>query len=142
MFYSGTDLYAVFSVDGTQGSPGQDFRRASNDNSQRWTTSYGQGGGAKVSVVARLDAATGELQDAAYLSAVLNSGRSNTLIVDGLSVNDNGNLVVQANIAFGPRRPNGTRMTQVISGGSPFDYTVEITPDLNTVVSTAADGWV
>ena len=100
MCYSGSDVYAVFSVDGTQGTPSQDFRRVSSDNDQRWTRSYGQGGGAKVSVVARIDAATGGLKDAAYLSAVLNSGRSNTLNVTDISVNSAGNLVVESKIAF------------------------------------------
>ena len=33
-------------------------------------------------------------------------------------------------------------MTQVDDTlSSPFDYTVEITPDLNTVISTSAVGW-
>ena len=141
LFYSGKELYAVFSVDGTQGTPSQDFRRASSDNSQQWTRSYGQGGGAKVSVIAKLDTATGKMQQAAYLSAVLSSGKTNSLMVDGLSVNQTGNLVVEANAFFNPRRPDGTRMTQVKPGGSPFDYTAEITPDLDTVVRTAAKGW-
>ena len=35
-----------------------------------------------------------------------------------------------------------SRMTQMVPGGSPCDYTVEITPDLNTVARTASDGWV
>jgi len=53
------------------------------------------------------------------------------------------NLVVNANSFFHPRNPDGSRMTQVdTSITSPFDYTIELTPDLDTVVSTAAVGWV
>ena len=140
--WDGTALYGVFSVDGTQGNPAQDFRRASGDAQQAWLRSYGQGGGAKVSVLGQIDPATGTLLNAAYLSAVLNSGNSNTLTVNDLSINDNGNLLVSAESFFSPRRPDGTALTQITPGGSPFTYTVELTPDLKRVVSTAAPGWV
>ncbi|MGD1804093.1 DUF4347 domain-containing protein [Dapis sp. BLCC M126] len=142
LFWDGDDLYAVFSTDGTQGSPSEDFRRAASDATQSWLRSYGQGGGAKVSVVARIDELTGEMTDAAFFSAVLNSGNSNTLTVTDLSINSDNNLVVEANAFFGPRNPDGSRMTQVdTSLGSPFDYTVEITQSLEEVISTAAVGW-
>lgn len=142
LFWDGDDLYAVFSTDGTQGNSSQDFRRAAADAGQSWLRSYGQGGGAKISVVARLDEASGEMTDAAFLSALLSNGNSNSLAVKDLFVNDDENLVVRADSWFSPRNPNGSRMTQVGSGGSPHDYTVEITPDLSSVVSTAAVGWV
>ncbi|MEM1169130.1 MAG: DUF4347 domain-containing protein [Cyanobacteria bacterium P01_H01_bin.35] len=142
LFWDGDDLYAVFSTDGTQGSPSQDFRRAASDATQSWLRSYGQGGGAKVSVVARIDELTGEMTDAAFFSAVLNSGNSNTLTVTDLSINSDDNLVVEAGAFFGPRNPDGSRMTQVdTSVSTPFDYTVEITQNLEEVISTAAVGW-
>ncbi|NEQ37427.1 MAG: DUF4347 domain-containing protein [Okeania sp. SIO3I5] len=142
LFWDGDDLYAVFSTDGTQGSASEDFRRAASDATQSWLRSYGQGGGRKVSVVARIDEVTGEMTDAAFLSAVLNSGNSNTLTVTDLSINSNNNLVVEADAFFGPRNPDGSRMTHVdTSLGSPFDYTVEITQSLDEVISTAAVGW-
>lgn len=140
LFWSGSQLYGVFSVDGTQGTPEQDFRRVSANATQAWLKSYGAGGGAKVAVLARLDPATGEMTDAVYISAI-NSGKSNSLAVNGLSVNAAGNLVMSAKSYFAPRRPDGKAMTQTTPGGSPFDYTLEITPDLKTVVSTAAVGW-
>jgi hypothetical protein len=141
LFWSGSNLYGVFSVDGTQGTPDQDFRRASADDTQAWLRSYGQGGGAKVAVLARLDPATGAMIDAAYLSAILSDGKSNSLAVTNVTVNAAGNLVVSAQSYYAPRRPDGQAMTQTSSDSSPFDYTVEITPDLKTVVSTAAIGW-
>jgi hypothetical protein len=141
LFWSGRDLYAVFSIDGAQGSASEDFRRASQDASQSWLRSYGSGGGAKISVLARIDPATGALLDAVHLSALLSNGNSNSLVVDDIGLNSNGNLVVQAQSWFSPRNPNGSRMTQVDSGSSPFNYTLEITPDLTQVVSTSADGW-
>ncbi|MEM9006381.1 MAG: DUF4114 domain-containing protein [Cyanobacteria bacterium P01_F01_bin.86] len=140
--WDGEDLYAVFSVDGTQGSPSEDFRRVSNDAEQSWLRSYGQGGGAKVSVLGQVDPSTGELLSAAYLSAVLSSGNSNSLIINDLDIATNGNLLVSAESFFSPRRPDGTALTQIGSGGSPFAYTVEIMPDLKRVVATDAPGWV
>jgi hypothetical protein len=139
--WDGNNLYGVFTVDGTQGSPSEDFRRAANDAQQAWLRSYGAGGGAKVSVLGRIDPTTGELLDAAYLSAVLSSGNSNTLTVEDLGVNANGNLVVSAQSFFSPRRPDGSALTQTTPGSSPFAYTVEISPDLKRVINTAAPGW-
>lgn len=140
--WDGTSLYGVFTVDGTQGTPAEDFRRAANDAQQQWLRSYGAGGGAAVSVLGRIDPRTGELLDAAYLSAVLNNGNSNTLRVTDLAVNAGGNLVVSAQSFFSPRRPDGTALTPPNPvGSSPFAYTIEITPDLKQVVSTASPGW-
>jgi hypothetical protein len=141
LYWSGTNLYAVFSVDGTQGTPDQDFRRASSGATQQWLKSYGQGGGAKVAVLAKLNPTTGDMTDAVYLSALLSNGNSNSLAVTGVSVNAAGNLIVNAKSYFAPRRPDGQAMTQTSSGSSPFDYTAEITPDLKTVVNTSAVGW-
>ncbi|MFM7426879.1 MAG: M10 family metallopeptidase C-terminal domain-containing protein, partial [Elainella sp.] len=141
LFWSSSQLYALFSVDGTQGTPDQDFRRASGGATQTWLQSYGAGGGAKVTVLARLDPTTGTMTDAVYLSARLSDGRSNSLAVDSLTTNPAGNLVVNAQSFFAPRRPDGQAMTQTTPGSSPFAYQLEITPDLKTVISTAAAGW-
>jgi hypothetical protein len=141
LFWDGSNLYGVFCVDGTQGTPNQDFRRASAGATQSWLRSYGAGGGPKVAVLAKLDPRTGALTNAAYLSARLSSGKSNSLAIADLSVNSAGNLVVKAKSFFAPRRPDGSAMTQTTPGKSPFDYTVVITKDLKTVISTAAVGW-
>jgi hypothetical protein len=81
------------------------------------------------------------MTDAVYLSAILSSGNSNSLSITNLSVNSAGNVVVKAQSYFAPRNPDGSAMTQVSTTGSPFDYTLVITPDLKTVVSTSAVGW-
>ncbi|MGB3492646.1 MAG: hypothetical protein WBA57_07950 [Elainellaceae cyanobacterium] len=101
----------------------------------------GAGAGAKVSVIARINPADGTLTDAAYLSAVLSSGKSNTLIVEAIALNASGNLVIQAKSWFSPRNPDGSAMQQVSSGESPFTYTIEMAPDLEKVLNTSADGW-
>lgn len=139
------NVYAFFSVDGTQGTPEQDFRRASAAAEQPWLRSYGQGGGPKVSVIGQINPATGDLIAAAYLSAVLSNGNSNTLTITGLDLQPNGNLLVNAQSFFAPRRPNGQPLTldtdPATPDTSPFPYFIEITPDLRRVESTSATGW-
>lgn len=141
LFWSGSQLYGVFSVDGTQGTADQDFRRVSGDATQSWLRSYGAGGGAKVAVLAQINLATGEMTDAVYLSAILSNGNSNSLAITGLSTNAAGNVVVEAQSYFAPRRPDGKAMTQLTTETSPFDYKLEITSDLKTVINTSAVGW-
>jgi hypothetical protein len=140
IFWSGSQLYGVFSVDGTQNDGGLDFRRVSGSATQSWLRSYGTGGGAKVAVLARINPVTGEMTDAVHLSAI-NGVKSNSLAITNLGTNAAGNVVVSAQSYYAPRRPDGQAMTQTTPGGSPFSYTLEITPDLKTVVSTSAVGW-
>ena len=127
-------LYAAFSTDGTQGTSSQDFRRFATNG---WLTTYGQGGGRKVAILARVDPKTGNVLNATFLSALLSNGESNSLAVKGLSWTG-ANLVVQANSYFAPRRPNKTAMT--CTGSSPFQYTAQFTSDLRTVVQASALG--
>ena len=141
LFWDGEDdLYAVFSVDGTQGTSAQDFRRATTDAKQYWLRSYGQGGGAKVSVLARIDiddlTNPGEMTDAAYLTALLSNGKSNTLKVTDISLKPDDNLIVKADSYFSPRNPDGSRIQIPAGFSSPFDYTLVITPELNEVLET------
>ena len=142
LFWDGDDLYAIFTVDGTQGSSSEDFRRASSDNETAWTQTYGQGGGAKASVIAEIDPTTGEMTNAAYLTSVLSNGKSNTLLIDNVSENEQGNLEIEADAWYSPRDVNGEALTKTDDSlSSPFDYTIELTSDLKTVVDTSAVGW-
>ena len=140
--WTGSALYGVFSVDGTQGSSSQDFRRASGGAQQNWLKSFGPGGGKKIAVIGQLDPATGKLLKAAHLSSVLSSGQTNSLSVNGITTNSAGNLVISASSYTSPRRPDGKALTRNSgTAGSPFNYTLEITPDLSRVVRTSAPGW-
>ncbi|MGC9503252.1 Calx-beta domain-containing protein [Baaleninema sp.] len=134
----GNNLYGVFTATGTQGSPSEDFREFATDG---WLTSYGQGGGAKVSIVAKIDPATGDVSDATFVSALLSNGNSNTLNVTGLSFNGS-NVVVEAQSFFSPRRTDTTAMENTGSDtSSPFDYEIEFTPDLTSAVRAVAPGF-
>ena len=127
-------LYATFTSTGTQSTADQDFREFATKG---WLPSYGQGGGAKVAVLARIDPATGNVLNATFISAVLSNGNSNTLSVTALGLNGD-NVVVSANSFFSPRRTDKTAMTFTGSGGSPFGYTIEFAPDLSTALRAEA----
>jgi hypothetical protein len=136
----GDNLYAVFSTDGTQGSTNEeDFREFATDG---WLTSYGQGGGAKVAIIAKIDPNTGIPTDATFLYAKRSNGKSNTMTVTDLSLNSNGNVVVQAASYFSPLQVDKTRMeNNGPDTSSPFDYTIEFTPDLSSAVRAEAPGF-
>ncbi|MEL6490193.1 MAG: DUF4114 domain-containing protein [Cyanobacteria bacterium J06621_3] len=143
LLWTGNGLYGVFSVDGTQGKPNQDFRRAATGATQNWLESYGPGGGGRISVIAQLDPATGKLLKAAHISAVLQSGKTNSLTVTDATVNKAGNIVLTAKSGSGPRRPDGSLMTRNPGNppGSPIISTIEINKDLTKVIRTSAKGW-
>lgn len=142
LFWDGNALYGFFSVDGTQGTPSEDFRRAADGATQAWLRSYGQGGGPKVSVIARIDVTTGKMARSAYLSSVLSNGDSNSLLIKGATLSEDRTVILEADSWFAPRQPNGEPMQQVGTGGSPHDYTLELSRDLRTVLNTSAVGWV
>ena len=134
-------LYAAFSVTGTQGSSSQDFRRFATNG---WLRSYtdgspGGGGGPKASIVAQIDPATGDVQAATFVTAVLSNGKTNSLTVTDL-VLEGSTLRVDAQSFYSPRNPDKSRME--CSGSSPFDYTLYLSADLQTAVYATADGCI
>lgn len=141
LFWTGQQLYATFTVDGTQGQPSDDFRRVSQGAQQSWLRSYGFGGGPTISVVALIDPQTGLLLKAVYLSAVLSSGKSNTLLVNNMRVNALNNLEVTADSFFAPRSVRGTALPRLNNGPSPFNYVLELAPDLSTAIRAASDNY-
>ncbi|MEO1005943.1 MAG: hypothetical protein AAFW67_08860 [Cyanobacteria bacterium J06638_38] len=133
------NLYAAFTTDGTQGSAEQDFRRFTEDG---WLSSYGQGGGAKATVLLKIDPSSGEgtIGKGTFISAVLSNGKTNTLVPTNLAFEDH-NIVLQADSYFSPRRVDTTRMNQTTSGSSPFDYSITFDPSLQVAQSAIAIGW-
>ncbi|MBE9034917.1 hypothetical protein [aff. Roholtiella sp. LEGE 12411] len=127
----GNVLYGIFTSTGSQ--TGNDFRRYANG---RWLSSYGSGGGAKVSVIARLNPTNGDVYYATFLSAKkANDGKTNSLVVTKLSLNGT-NLTVQADSWWTPRRADTNSMTCIDS--SPYKYTAIFTGDLTKVTSASA----
>jgi RTX calcium-binding nonapeptide repeat (4 copies) len=137
----GSKLYASFTSTGTQGTPEQDFRRFARNG---WLKSYsdaspGGGGGAKVSILAQLDPLTGDVLNASFLTA-LNGTKTNSVSVKELSFNGD-NLVVQADTAFAPRKPDKTALTRNDTTTVSPNYTVEFAPDLRSVVSVSSPNY-
>jgi hypothetical protein len=128
-----SNFYSVFSATGTQGTPSQDFRRFANFG---WLPTYGSGGGAKVSIIAKIDPGNGNVSNATFLTAILSSGKSNSLTVQSLSF-AGGGLTVESKSWASPRRANKSAMT--CSGSSPFLYTTVFTSLLNMVTNVSAD---
>jgi hypothetical protein len=147
LFWNGTDLYGLFTATGTQGAPAQDYRRFTGSG---WLRTYsdgspGGGGGPKVSILLKIDPATGQGlagQGTFITSRLISNGKTNSLEIRDLYMNSDGHLVVRANSWFAPRRVNRTPMaTTASTGGSPHDYTLVLSADLTTAVCTSAVNW-
>jgi hypothetical protein len=135
-------LYAAFTSTGAQGTPAEDFRRFAQNG---WLRSYsdyspGGGGGGKVAILAKLDPLTGTVTNASFLTA-LNGNKTNSVSVKSLSLNGS-YLLVQADSAFAPRKPDRTAMTRLegVTGTSP-NYTVEFAPDLGSVIRATSTNY-
>lgn len=129
----GTRLYAVFSSTGSQGDSSQDFRRFAQ---QGWLRSYGAGGGPKVAVLARIEAASGEVTAASFVSARLSNGNSNSLQINDLTLQSE-SLQVSASAWYSPRNPDTSPMR--CSGSSPFAYSLNFSLDLRQVLQASAE---
>lgn len=128
-------LYAVFSSTGTQGAASEDFRRFATNG---WLSSYGQGGGPKVSVMAKIDPETGTPETATFITALLSNGNSNSVEVTRLMLSENNNVMVTADSWYAPRDTEGNAM--ICEGESPFVWNITFTDDLSTAVESEAEG--
>ena len=139
LLWGSDGLYAAFTTDGTQGSAEEDFRRFTDDG---WLSSYGQGGGAKATVLLRIDPSTGFAiaGNGTFVSAVLSNGNTNSLIPTNLAFAGD-NIVLEADSYFSPRRVDTTSMDRTIAASSPFNYTITFDRDLKTAKSAIAPGW-
>lgn len=133
------ELYAAFTTDGTQGSVSEDFRRFTNDG---WLKTYGQGGGAKATVLLKIDPNTGMgiVGNGTFVSALLSNGNTNTLVPTNMSFSGT-NIILEADSFFSPRRITKDKMVQTTSGNSPFDYTITFNNSLTQAQSAIAPGW-
>ncbi|MBD2494379.1 hypothetical protein [Nostoc sp. FACHB-280] len=124
-------LYGVFSSTGSQ--PGNDFRRFAKNG---WLSSYGNGGGAKVAVIARINPSNGSILSATFVTAKKpNDGKTNSLAVTNLSWNGT-TLKVLADSWWSPQRADKNSMS--CTGSSPYKYTAIFTGDLTKVNSASA----
>lgn len=136
LIWNGKDkLYAVFTSAGDQGNANQDFRRFA---SRGWLTSYGNGKGPFVAVLASIDLATGNINNASFLSSLQTNGSSNSVRVTSLALLNQG-LQVKSLADFFPRRVDRTAFS-CTNGIGGFDYTTQFSADLTTVSQSSAPG--
>lgn len=126
-------LYVAMVVDG--GGSGIEVH-----TSNGWQTSYGAGGGPRVTVLLRLNVNSGRPMAGTFAIARLASGNTNVLVPTNLDF-VNGRPVLFADSAFAPLDVNRVLMTQTGSGSSPHRYRVVFDANLQTAVSAEAIGW-
>ena len=126
-------LFAIFTTTGTQGNSSEDYRRFTESG---WLTSYGQGGGARVVVLVRIDPSNGNPISGTFVTAELSNGNTNTVTATGLSFTTKG-ILLDANSFFSPRKID--KRTFECQGSSPFNYSIEFNLDLSTALSASAD---
>jgi hypothetical protein len=80
--------WVIFTVDGGSYDDGYITRKFTEAGAfqNAYQDSYGQGGGPKVAIIARLDAESGRIVKASFLTARLNSGNTNSLTVERIGV--------------------------------------------------------
>lgn len=125
------DVYVVFSVDG--GDSGFNFGSTGG-----WLTSYGSGGGPKVSVISRINPNDGSPLNGTFVRAILPNGNTNTLRIESIQWNTGSNTVVVAGVStYSPLRTDRTAFA--CQGSSPFTFNAEFNPSLTTALSTATN---
>lgn len=95
--------WVVFTVDGGSYDDGYITRKFVEKGAFQnvYQDSYGKGGGPKVAIIARLNAETGKIVKASFLTARLNSGNTNSLTVEKIGVNQ-GKVSLEAKTAAWP----------------------------------------
>lgn len=124
-------LFVAFSTDGGSSNPIA-FRRFTKNG---WQKSYGNGGGAKVIVLLKILKTDGEVVGGTYVTARKDDGKTNSIIVKKLTY-ENNSVQLQADSWYSPLRIDQTPYS--CSGKSPFFYTLQLSPDLATAMSSNA----
>lgn len=127
----GTDLYGVFTVDGGT----YDTPFFTDYTANGWISSYGSGGGAKVTVILKLDPEDGAPVAGTFVIAKLSNGNTNSLLGTDLRVYAEW-LLFSADSWYSPLDINRERIT--VSGDSPFQYRLKLKKDL----TGAIEAWV
>lgn len=135
ILWDGNDnLFAVFSATGTQGDAENDYRRFCKTG---WLSSYGNGGGPKVAVILKINIETGNADYGTFLIARKSDGKTNSLVVTGLSFDNDKNILVTANSWYSPLKADKTSYACV--GESPFIYEITFDDCLQKAINTHTD---
>lgn len=123
-------LYVAFSTDG--GAQGNAFTRFTKAG---WISSYGKGGGPKVSVILKLLKKNGTPVAGTYLIAQKADGKTNSIAVKEIQY-QNEQIQVLTEAWFSPLRPD--RTPAQCEGKSPFLYSVTLEADLSAATRATA----
>ena len=133
LFWTGTQLYALFTISGNPGSGPTTITRFTSNG---FTPFYGFGGGPSVTVLLDINTLNGEGNFGTFLISRLSNNNTNFFRVKDIFL-DNSNIVVRADTGFSPLDTDGsTRLT--CSGSSPIDYTIILAPDLESASCASA----
>ncbi|GAB4434272.1 MAG: hypothetical protein OHK0011_17390 [Turneriella sp.] len=124
-------LYVAFSVDGGAKHP-KTFTRFTAGG---WQNSYGAGGGAKVLVILKIRKADGVAVAGTYVAAKKQDGKTNSVALKKLEFTNN-SVKLTADSWYSPLKTD--KSGYECSGPSPFAYTLQLSADLGTAMSTAA----
>jgi gliding motility-associated-like protein len=144
LYWSGTDLYAVVSVNGhssgLQRFTGRGWLRHFTDFLPSGSTIVS---GARATVIFKINPRNGEGMSGqgTFLTSRTTDNRANTLLIRDISRDGVDNLVMRANSWNAPRRINREVMSPIAPGAEPYDYTLIMTSDLVSAVCASAVGW-
>lgn len=124
-------LYVAFSTDGGAKHP-KTFTRFTASG---WQNGYGTGGGAKVLVILKIRKADGVAIAGTYVTAKKADGKTNSMALKRLEFANN-SVKLTADSWYSPLKTDKTAYE--CSGPSPFTYTLQLSADLGTAMSTAA----
>lgn len=125
-------LFVAISVDGGSNESGYISRYTKSG----WLSSYGSGGGSKVTVLLKINTTTGEPEAGTFIRAKLSNGKTNSLEATAINF-ASGSVKVTANSWYSPLKAD--KSTYNCSGGSsPFTYTVTLNASLSDASATTA----
>ncbi|MBD2101484.1 hypothetical protein [Leptolyngbya sp. FACHB-261] len=118
--------WAVFSADGGSYDPKRLIA-----SSGAYQNSYGMGGGPKISYIARLNASNGSIARATFLRATRTDKRTNSLVINDISIAGDGRVVV-AGSAYATPPTSSTAPVRTYQGGGDA-YVAVLSNDLSSV---------
>eukprot|EP01100_Stratorugosa_tubuloviscum_P006444 TRINITY_DN2784_c0_g5_i1.p1 TRINITY_DN2784_c0_g5~~TRINITY_DN2784_c0_g5_i1.p1 ORF type:complete len:278 (-),score=130.07 TRINITY_DN2784_c0_g5_i1:42-875(-) len=140
------NFYAFFTSTGTQGTVQQDFRRFATNG---WLKTYGNGGGAKILIATNINLSTGYPITATFISALLSSGKSNSIgNLTAIGYNSNHNLLIGLSAAYSPRNINSNTFknctcptcpdTTYYNSAKKWNWELTLSSNLSTAIYSCA----
>lgn len=127
IWWDGTDLYVVFTVDGGDGTFNASFATSGG-----WVSNLAGAGSGTFTIVSKLDPSSGAATNGTYVVSRLDNNNPNSFTPSGISVGG-GAVTVTGTSAYLPVNPNGSQKPEC---GSPSDVTYTLSADLSSASSS------